>query len=71
VGDAAANFLQFAGTKHCIIYIEDMDAYYGSWRKLISAGATRIIPAHGKPFAVEELQRDLGKNKKSNMVMIK
>ncbi|MFZ0927682.1 MAG: MBL fold metallo-hydrolase [Syntrophobacteraceae bacterium] len=70
VGDAAANFLQFAGTKHCIVYIEDLDEYYASWRKLISAGARRILPAHGKPFAVEELQRDMGKNKKSNMVMI-
>lgn len=71
VGDAAANFLEFAGTKHCIIYIEDMDQYYASWRKLISAGARRIVPAHGKPFAVEDLQRDMGKNKKNNMVMIK
>jgi glyoxylase-like metal-dependent hydrolase (beta-lactamase superfamily II) len=71
VGDAAANFLEFAGTKHCIIYIQDIDEYYASWKKLISAGARRIVPAHGKPFVVEELQRDLGKNKKNNMVMIK
>jgi glyoxylase-like metal-dependent hydrolase (beta-lactamase superfamily II) len=70
-GDGAANFLEFAGTKHCIIYIEDLDEYYASWRKLISAGARRIMPAHGKPFVVEELQRDLGKNKKKNMVTIK
>ena len=51
VGDAAANFLQFAGTKHCIIYLEDLDQYYQSWVRILEAGAKRIFPAHGEPFA--------------------
>lgn len=52
VGDAAANFLQFAGTKYCAIYIESIEEYYRSWRKIMDAGAVRIHPAHGQSFGV-------------------
>jgi glyoxylase-like metal-dependent hydrolase (beta-lactamase superfamily II) len=69
VGDAAANFLQFAGTKYCVIFITDIDEYYRSWRKIIAGNAQRIYPAHGKPFSMEKLKKYLGKNKKENMVM--
>ena len=61
VGDAAANFLQFAGTKYCVIFISDIHEYYKSWRKIISEKAQRIFPAHGKPFAVEKLVKNIGK----------
>lgn len=71
VGDAAANMLQFAGTKYCVIYVCDIDEYYMSWRKIISKNAKQIFPAHGKPFPVEKLKENIGKNKKSNMVMNK
>ena len=71
VGDAAANFLQFAGTKYCVVYICDIDEYYKSWRKIISKNAKQIFPAHGKPFTVEKLKENIGKNKKENMVMNK
>jgi hydroxyacylglutathione hydrolase len=70
VGDAAANILQFAGTKYCVVGISDLDEYYRSWQKLIAAGARHIFPAHGKPFPVVKLQANLGKNKKQNMVMV-
>jgi glyoxylase-like metal-dependent hydrolase (beta-lactamase superfamily II) len=70
VGDAAANFLRFAGTKYCIIYIEDLDQYYRSWIKIMKAGARRIFPAHGGQFAVEELQKHLNRNNKNNVVMV-
>jgi hydroxyacylglutathione hydrolase len=70
VGDAAANMLRFAGTKYCVIGLSDLDKYYRSWQKLIAAGARQIFPAHGKPFPVAKLQANLGKNRKSNMVMI-
>jgi hydroxyacylglutathione hydrolase len=69
VGDAAANFLQFAGTKYCVVYIQDIDEYYNSWRKLISKKAKQIFPSHGKPFLVDKLKKNLGKNKKKNMVL--
>ncbi|MBU3176799.1 MBL fold metallo-hydrolase [Clostridium estertheticum] len=69
VGDAAANMLQFAGTKYCVIFICNIDEYYESWRKIISENSQRIFPAHGKPFSVEKLKTNIGKNQKKNMVM--
>lgn len=71
VGDAAANMLQFAGTKYCVIFICDLDEYYNSWRKIISGQAKRILPAHGEQFSVEKLKENIGKNKKKDMVMNK
>ena len=69
-GDAAANFLQFAGTNFCIIFVNDLDEYYRSWEKIISLNARKIFPAHGEQFTVEKLRQNLGKNKKENMVLI-
>jgi len=68
IGDAAANFLQFAGTKYCVILITNMGDYYQSWEKVIAAGARRIFPAHGAPFAVDKLKTNLWKNKAENIV---
>ena len=70
VGDAAANMLQFAGTKYCVIGLSDLDEYYRSWQKIMTRGAKRIFPAHGKPFPAQRLKENIGKNKKQNMVMI-
>lgn len=69
VGDAAANFLHFAGTKNCVIFIADLDQYYSSWRRIIAMGARRIYPAHGKPFPVAQLEKNIGKNNKRSMVL--
>ena len=66
VGDAAANMLQFAGTKYCVIALDDFDQYYQSWQKIIDYNAQRIFPAHGNPFPVEKLKKNIGKNKKQN-----
>ncbi|MDF2986751.1 MAG: hypothetical protein K0R50_2261 [Eubacterium sp.] len=60
-GDAAANFLQFAGTKYCVIFITDIQEYYLSWKKLLSQNARRIFPAHGKPFMAKRLAENMGK----------
>ena len=62
-GDAAANFLQFAGTKYCVIFITNIDEYYKSWEKIISENAKRIFPSHGKPFSAEKLKKNIWKNK--------
>jgi glyoxylase-like metal-dependent hydrolase (beta-lactamase superfamily II) len=70
VGDAAANFLQFAGTKYCVIFVTDLDEYYASWKKLVSENALRIFPAHGKPFSAAKLKKNIGKNQKRNIVSI-
>lgn len=64
VGDAAANMLQFAGTKYCVIYICNIDEYYNSWRKIISKNVKYIIPAHGEQFSAKKLEENLGRNNK-------
>ncbi|MCE1252431.1 MAG: MBL fold metallo-hydrolase [Anaerolineae bacterium] len=69
VGDAAANFLQFTGTKYCVIFVTDLDSYYRSWQKIISKQSRLIYPAHGKVFPVGRLQENLFKNKTENMVL--
>ena len=68
VGDAAANFLRFAGTKYCVIFVCNLDQYYRSWEKLLSQGAKAIFPAHGKSFPAEKLKKNLRKNKSSHVV---
>jgi glyoxylase-like metal-dependent hydrolase (beta-lactamase superfamily II) len=69
VGDAAANMLQFAGTKYCVIFICNMDEYYKSWQKIINSGVKMIYPAHGRPFPVIKLKQNLGRNKQENLVV--
>ena len=68
-GDATANFLQWAGAKYCVISVDNLDQYYMSWQKLITGHAQQIFPSHGRPFAIEALQRNLGKHKKENMAL--
>ena len=69
VGDAAANFLQFAGTKYCVIFITDINEYYSSWEKIIAGNVREIYPAHGKKFNVKKLEKNIWKNKPENMVL--
>jgi len=70
-GDAAANFLQFLGSKYCVISVNDLDDYYNSWEKIIDNKALIIFPAHGNSFTVDKLVKYLRKNKKQNMVIWK
>jgi glyoxylase-like metal-dependent hydrolase (beta-lactamase superfamily II) len=68
IGDAAANMLSFAGTRHCVIFIMDLKRYYESWKDILMRGAKRIFPAHGKPFEATALVREMGRNRKENIV---
>ena len=67
-GDAAANFLQWAGAAYCVISVDDLEQYYAGWQTLIAGGAKRIFPSHGKPFPVEALRRNLGRHKQKDIV---
>jgi glyoxylase-like metal-dependent hydrolase (beta-lactamase superfamily II) len=67
-GDSAADMLSFAGTHHCVIFVMNLGQYYESWRLLLSRGARRILPAHGKAFPAGLLERDMGKNRPEEMV---
>ena len=68
VGDAAANFLRFAGTRHCVVFLTDLDQYYASWRRLIAAGARLIHPGHGSAFPIQNLERDLDANHRGRLI---
>jgi glyoxylase-like metal-dependent hydrolase (beta-lactamase superfamily II) len=68
VGDAAADMLAFAGTHHCVIFVMDLALYYESWGLLLSRGARRVFPAHGRPFAATMLERDTGRNSAEDLV---
>jgi glyoxylase-like metal-dependent hydrolase (beta-lactamase superfamily II) len=57
VGDVAMNFLRLTGVGHRPIYVEDINAVYVSWHKLIEQGAKTIYPSHGNPFSARELIR--------------
>ena len=70
-GDAAGNFLQFLGSKYCVISVNDLDEYYNSWSKIIDNKALSIYPAHGNNFTVDKLKKNIRKNKKQNMVLWK
>jgi glyoxylase-like metal-dependent hydrolase (beta-lactamase superfamily II) len=58
-GDAAANFLQWAGTHYCTVFMTDMDEAYRSWQKMLDAGAQVIYPAHGRPFPAGKLRQNM------------
>ncbi len=60
-GDAASDFLLWAGLQYCTLFMTDMTASYQSWQKMLEYGAKVIYPAHGKPFPAEKLQQNLGK----------
>lgn len=58
-GDAVMNFLKFTGSRYRPIYYTDADEMYSSIRRLVSAGAKTILPAHGNPYSVEKLSKIL------------
>jgi hydroxyacylglutathione hydrolase len=60
-GDAAANFLNWAGTRYYPVFMTDMDEAYRSWQKMLDAGAKMIYPAHGRPFPADKLRRNMGR----------
>jgi glyoxylase-like metal-dependent hydrolase (beta-lactamase superfamily II) len=58
-GDAAMNYLNFAGCRHRPIYLADEQLMFASWQKMLERGAKIFYPAHGKPFGAERLRRSL------------
>ena len=58
-GDAAMNYLNFAGCRHRPIYLADERQVFTSWQKLLEKGARTFYPAHGKPFGAEQLVNSL------------
>ena len=69
-GDMASSFLLWAGVKYCTLFMTDLDAAYCSWQKVLAAGATRLYPAHGRPFPAEKLRENLGRVKTRDLVRL-
>jgi glyoxylase-like metal-dependent hydrolase (beta-lactamase superfamily II) len=66
-GDAAANFLNWAGTRNCAVFMTDMEDAYRSWQRLLDAGASVIYPAHGRSFAASNLVRNMNRIRTENL----
>lgn len=47
----------FPGRNHVIIWIEDLDKYKASWKKMISLDIKKVYPSRGRPFPKEKLVR--------------
>ncbi len=56
VGDLAVNVFPLEVGLGVPAVGESREGIFKSWGKLISAGATRIYPAHGKPFSADRLK---------------
>jgi len=52
-GDAVMNGIP--GKNHVIIWIEDLEDYKASWKKMMNLDFQKVYPAHGKPFMKEQL----------------
>ncbi|WP_316861388.1 MBL fold metallo-hydrolase [uncultured Cohaesibacter sp.] len=57
VGDLAMNGFPLTFGPSLPIFATDKPKIAESWKKLIKRKVRTIYPAHGKPFAIEELQR--------------
>ena len=57
-GDAAMN--GFPSLHRIIIWVENTSEFKTSWEKLFDEGVRIVIPAHGKPFPVEDLKKNIG-----------
>lgn len=68
-GDAAMNGIP--GRNHVIIWIEDLDEYKASWKKMTKLGFQKVYPSHGKPFAKEQLIKCTKKLEKIRLYPLK
>ena len=58
-GDAAMN--GFPSKNNIIIWIGNKEQYTKSWEKIISLNPNKIYPAHGNPFNVVKLKKNIKK----------
>ena len=42
-----------------MIWIEDVKEYEKTWKTLFSLGSKEIYPAHGNPFSISELEKNI------------
>ena len=67
-GDAAMSWPLWAGIKYCTIFITDVSEFYKSWEKIIESGAKKLYPAHGNPFKIENLRKNIWEYSNDSLV---
>lgn len=67
-GDAAMNWLNWAGSRNVVLYVNNINQYYESWRKLIKKNAQTIYPAHGNVFNVASLKKNMDFYKNATVI---
>lgn len=58
-GDAAMN--GFPSIHRVTIWVENIEDFQRSWELLIAENAERLMPAHGNPFPIGDLEKNLNK----------
>ncbi|MFX1417036.1 MAG: MBL fold metallo-hydrolase [Promethearchaeota archaeon] len=56
VGDLAMNKFPLRLSPGLPIFAEDQEAVVKSWKTLLEKGATKVYPAHGKPFPADVIR---------------
>ena len=69
-GDAAMNWLKWAGSRYATLFITDTDEFYSSWEKIIARNPRMIFPAHGAPFMPGKLLKNLRRIENRDLVKI-
>jgi len=59
VGDLAMNMFPLRLSPGLPIFAEDMSAVMRSWKLLIDKGANMVYPAHGKPFPISVIEKEI------------
>ncbi len=59
VGDLAMNMFPLRLSPGLPIFAEDMNAVIRSWELLIDKGANTVYPAHGKPFPISVIEKEI------------
>lgn len=59
VGDMAMNKFPLRLSPGMPIYAEDLQSLFDSWEKLLDEGVQTVFPAHGDPFPVDIIPKEL------------
>ncbi|MBQ6365720.1 MAG: hypothetical protein IJI61_04835 [Oscillospiraceae bacterium] len=50
----------FPSSHRITIWVGNISDFEASWETLLDEDISTVIPAHGKPFPVEDLQKNIG-----------
>ena len=67
-GDAAMNWLKWAGSHYATLFITDTEQYYASWKKILARNPRIIFPAHGSSFSPDKLKKNMDRFTNSGLV---